>query len=271
MQQERTSQYDPVFERISRTARDSLAAYFREAEPARHLMASLLAECPSARAEVVSNPRFHSLPLVNLLLSRSSDLWATEPSSAIDAASLATRIADQLESARLGMATVEEAVPGRGRISGTVGAFLGSFLRPQNLFGLPRSTWSPLEEIPSSKRRRSVSLRLYATPKAGPPQPCLLSMVPAQSIARLVTGSAKVAASLPRGSFSEAPVLTAERFLAHARAYRIGAWRTIRAWFSVLSTIRSTSSPLRGARGEPASSSPRNGACTVATVIGGCC
>lgn len=109
MQPELLSDYDAVFDKMTCTARDSLATYAREAESARQLMASLLTMCPSARAEILSDPRSHALPLVNLLLTHSSDLWATDPSSAIDAASLATRVADRLEVARVGTATVEEA------------------------------------------------------------------------------------------------------------------------------------------------------------------
>src|SRR5215813_4222343 len=96
MRQQVTNEYDAVFERLACTARDSLATYVREADSTRRFMSLLLESSLSARGEILADPRCCSLSLVNSLLSHSSTLWATQPSAAIDAASLATRLADRL-------------------------------------------------------------------------------------------------------------------------------------------------------------------------------
>jgi tetratricopeptide (TPR) repeat protein len=101
--------YDVIFERVAQVANEYLVERSKEVETARLLLPALLEPRIEDRDTALSDPRYHSLELVHLLLRRSCGLWLTEPLAATKAASLAAQIADRLPPPRYGSCAVEEA------------------------------------------------------------------------------------------------------------------------------------------------------------------
>jgi len=103
-----SSEYDVMFERVGRAVDEYLDAGAREAETAKSLLPNLQNLLAKDRAGALSDPRYHSLAIVRLLLARCSDLTTADPSTAIKSGTMAVVIADRLETSRYGTSQVEE-------------------------------------------------------------------------------------------------------------------------------------------------------------------
>jgi tetratricopeptide (TPR) repeat protein len=103
-----SNEYDVMFAKVGRTVDEYFTASTREAETAKSLLPKLLDLMASDGVGALSDPRYHSLAIVRLLLARCSGLTPADPSTAVKSGSMAALIADRLETSRYGTSQVEE-------------------------------------------------------------------------------------------------------------------------------------------------------------------
>lgn len=97
------------FDHAEQEVRHRFTRFVEELDNAASLAAHLLDEPEAGRGELLRQPRFQGLGLCDLLLERSSEVWAAEPARALELATLAVEVAGRLDASRYGDELVENA------------------------------------------------------------------------------------------------------------------------------------------------------------------
>src|SRR5258706_3775150 len=102
--------YDEAFDRAAERVVEQLASFAEPPGSAECLLAELLRETVSERRRrIVTEERFHSLKLCQLLQGRSRNAWTSAPATALEMADLAVEVTQYLDSGRYGTCVVEDA------------------------------------------------------------------------------------------------------------------------------------------------------------------
>src|SRR5258707_13391209 len=102
--------YDEAFDRAAERVAGQLAGFAEPLGSAESLLAELLRETVSERRRrIVSEERFHSLKLCQLLQSRSRNAWTSAPAISLEMADLAVEVTQHLDMGRYGSCVVEDA------------------------------------------------------------------------------------------------------------------------------------------------------------------